>query len=64
MKVIGRDNQVKNGFLHFPAFLQTLLGELTDEAIAKAIPDEKIKKIKRVIPIKLLLNCLKSRQRE
>lgn len=49
MKVIGRDNQVKNGFLHFPAFLQTLLGELTDEAIAKAIPDEKIKKIKRVI---------------
>ena len=38
MKVIGRDNQVKNGFLHFPAFLQTLLGELTDEAIAKAIP--------------------------
>ena len=49
MKVIGRDNQVKNGFLHFPAFLQALLGELTDEAIAKAIPDEKIKKIKRVI---------------
>lgn len=49
MKVIGRDNQVKNGFLHFPAFLQTLLGELTDEAIARAIPDEKIKKIKRVI---------------
>ena len=49
MKVIGRDNHVKNGFLHFPAFLQTLLGELTDEAIAKAIPDEKIKKIKRVI---------------
>jgi len=49
MKVIGRDNNVKIGFLEYPAYVKSLLERLSDEVIANAIPDEKLKKIKRVI---------------
>lgn len=49
MKVIGKDNNVKKAFLTYPDFVDGLLNELTDEFISAAIPDEKIKRIKRVI---------------
>lgn len=49
MKVTGRDNQVKRGLIGYPAFVEGLLARLTDEAITRAIPDEKLRKIKRVI---------------
>lgn len=49
MKVIGRDNNVKNGFMDYPAYTEGLLGRLTDEVIAQAIPDYILRNIKRVI---------------
>lgn len=49
MNVIGRDNQVKEGFLHFPAFIEMLVGELTDENMAKVMPDRILRRIRRVI---------------
>ncbi len=49
MNVIGRDNNVKEGFLGYPEFVEGLLSRLTDEAISAAIPDEKLKKIKHVV---------------
>lgn len=49
MKVIGRDNNVKAGFLDYPGYTKNLLERLTKEKIQAAIPEEKLRKIKRVI---------------
>ena len=49
MNVIGRDNNVKKAFLAYPEFTEGLLGRLDDSVIAKAIPDEVLKNIDRVI---------------
>lgn len=49
MEVIGKDNNVEKGFFEYPKFVRVLEGNLTDNAIAEAIPDEKIKKIRRVL---------------
>lgn len=49
MIVKGRDNNVKKGFLRFPVFMEELLKELTDDVISKTIPDERLKRIKRVV---------------
>lgn len=49
MQVIGRDNRVKSGFLNFPEFIDGLLAHLTDEEISNAIPDDRLRAIKRVI---------------
>lgn len=49
MNIIGRDNNVKKGFFTYPEFIKDLLGRLTDDVLSGVIPDEKLKKIKRVI---------------
>lgn len=49
MKVMGRDNNVKAGFLSYPGFAERLLSSLSDEAIGSAIPDEVLRSIERVI---------------
>ena len=49
MKLIGKDNNVKKGFLTYPEFVRDLMGRLTDETVAKAIPDDRLKKIKRIV---------------
>ncbi|MHC1785787.1 MAG: SIS domain-containing protein [Christensenellales bacterium] len=49
MKVIGRDNNVMNGFLDYPAYAEGLLERLTDDAICQAIPDGVLRNIKRVV---------------
>lgn len=47
--MIERDNNVKKGFSQYPAFVDGLLSKLTDEAIAQAIPDEKLKNIRHIV---------------
>lgn len=49
MNQIGKDNNVKSGFLTYPEYVDGLLRRLTDDVISAAIPDEKLKKIRRVI---------------
>ena len=49
MNTIGRDNNVKSGFLDYPNYTKNLLERLTEDVITAAIPDEKLKKIRRVI---------------
>lgn len=49
MNITGRDNNVKAGFIDYPEYAEKLIMGLTDEKIAEAIPDEKLKKIKRVV---------------
>lgn len=49
MKVIGKDNQVKSGFLSYPQFLDGLVEELTQEQLSQAIADETLKKIRHVV---------------
>ena len=49
MNVIGKDNNVKKGFLAYPAFVEELLGNLTGEALEAAIPAEVLKKIRHVV---------------
>lgn len=49
MNVIGRDNNVKAGFLDYPEYTKSLLEKLTEEKIQAAIPAKKLRKIKRVI---------------
>ena len=44
-----RDNNMKNGFSGYPEFAEKIVNMLTDGRIGQAIPDEKLKKIKRVI---------------
>lgn len=49
MKLIGKDNNVKKGFLAYPEFVEGLLGRLTEEAVEAAIPGETLKKIRHVV---------------
>ena len=49
MKVIGKDNNVKKGFLAYPEFVEGLLGRLTEETVEAAIPAETLKKIRHVV---------------
>jgi len=49
MQRIGKDNNVKKGFLSYPAFVETLMEQLNGAAVARAIPDEILKKIKRIV---------------
>lgn len=49
MKVIGRDNNVKSGFLRFPDFMDGVVDGLTDGMISTVIPDEKLKAIRHVV---------------
>lgn len=44
-----RDNNMKVGFQGYPEFAEKIVNMLTDGRIGKAIPDEKLKKIKRVV---------------
>ena len=43
------DNNVKAGFLNFPAFIDDMLNQLSDSAISQAIPDERLKNIRHVV---------------
>lgn len=49
MKVIGRDNNVKSGFLSFPDFMDGMVDKLTDDMLSKVIPDERLKAIRHVV---------------
>lgn len=49
MQLIGKDNNVKEGFLGYPAYVEELLGRLTDETVAASIPDETLKNIRHVV---------------
>lgn len=43
------DNHVKKGFLSYPEYADFLLEQLTEETLAKAIPDEVLRDIKHVV---------------
>ena len=49
MKVVGRDNQAKHGFLSFPEFLEGLVSNLSEEVFREVIPDEVMKDIRHVL---------------
>lgn len=49
MRVIGRDNQAKHGFSTFPAFLEELVSNLSEEALQAVIPDAVLKNIRHVV---------------
>lgn len=49
MKLIGKDNNVKKGFLAYPEFVEGLLHRLTEETVEAAIPGETLKKIRHVV---------------
>lgn len=49
MKVVGRDNQAKHGFLSFPDFLEGLVSNLSEEVFREVIPDEVMKDIRHVL---------------
>ncbi|MBQ1307653.1 MAG: SIS domain-containing protein [Erysipelotrichaceae bacterium] len=45
----NRDNNLKNGFEGYPEFAEKIVNMLTDGRISKAIPEDKIRKIRRVV---------------
>lgn len=49
MKLIGKDNNVKKGFLAYPEFVEGLLSYLTEETVKAAIPGDILKNIRHVV---------------
>lgn len=49
MKRIGKDNNVKKGFLDYPEFVKDLIDHLTEATVEAAIPGEILKKIRHVV---------------
>ena len=49
MKLIGKDNNVKKGFLAYPEFVEGLLERWTAQVLEEAIPAEVLKKIRHVV---------------